>query len=160
MRIGIDAKWLYSGVISGRLCIQNILTEMIALHPEIEWHVLLDRKDKRENKLLAGENIKIYYVWAGFNMLANLFVLPRHSRKLKVDAVRFQTFSPKGRYFRSVVFIHYILSRSHPSFFSLKEKLYLFPLRWTASYADKVLTTTEFVKTELLKYKYVHDAST
>jgi glycosyltransferase involved in cell wall biosynthesis len=159
MKIGIDAKWLYSGVISGRLFIQNILTEMIALYPEIEWHVFLNRKDKREDKLLDRENVKVHYVWAGFNMLSNLFILPRYARKLELDAVFFQTFSPKGRSYRSIVFIHDVLSRSHPHFFSFKENLYLFPLRWTISSADKVITTTEFVKNELLKYKYIRNSS-
>ncbi len=159
MKIGIDAKWLYKGVISGRLFIQNVLSEMIASYPEIEWHIFLDRKDKWNNKSFDRENIKLHYVWAGFNMISNLFILPKYARRYKLDAVCFQTFSPKGRSFRSVVFIHDILTRSHPRFFSFKENLYLFPLRWTASSADKVITTTEFVKNELLKYKFVNNAS-
>jgi glycosyltransferase involved in cell wall biosynthesis len=159
MKIGIDAKWLYSGVISGRLFIQNVLPEMLALHPEIEWHIFLNRKDRRENKLPDQENIKTHYVWAGFNMLSNLFILPKYARRYKLDAVFFQTFSPKGRSYRSIVFIHDILTRSHPRFFSFKENLYLFPLRWTVSLAAKVITTTEFVKNELLKYKYVSNSS-
>ncbi len=43
MKIGFDAKWLYTGNISGRLFIQNILPEMLALHPEIEGHIFLNR---------------------------------------------------------------------------------------------------------------------
>src|SRR5690349_11667900 len=149
MKIGIDAKWLYTGNISGRLFIQNVLPEMLALHPEIEWHIFLNKKDKRKDVLFRKENIKTHYVWARLNIISNLFVIPGRARKLQLDAVFFQTFAPKGRPFKSIVFTHDILTRSHPEYFSWKENLYLFPLRWIVSLADRIITTTEFVKGEL-----------
>jgi hypothetical protein len=56
----------------------------------------LDRKNKREDKSLARENIKVHYVWAGFNMLSNLFILPKYARKYELNAVFFSNlFLPK-----------------------------------------------------------------
>ena len=45
MKIGIDAKWLFRGQISGKVFIQNILRELFKLHPEVEWHIFLNKKD-------------------------------------------------------------------------------------------------------------------
>ena len=157
MKIGIDAKWLFDGHISGRLFIQNVLPELIALHPEIEWHIFLDKKNKRFELPIKEQNITVHYVWAGFNMLSNLFVLPRYAKRLNLDAVLFQTFAPKGTSFKSIVFIHDVLFRNYPQYFTWTEKIYFSPLKWTVPLADRILTTTEFVKNELVKHKYSKD---
>ena len=156
MKIGIDAKWLFTGHISGRLFIQNILPELFASHPEIEWHVFLNKNDKQFKHHFNKENIKIHYVWAGINMLSNLFVLPKHARMLNLDAVLFQTFSPKGKSFKSIAFIHDVLFRNYPQYFTWKERLYFKPLKWTAPRADRIITTTEYVKKELIQLCYVN----
>jgi glycosyltransferase involved in cell wall biosynthesis len=154
MKIGIDAKWLFTGHISGKLFIQNILPELIALHPEIEWHLFLDKNNKQFEFPIKDANINIHYVWAGFNMLSNLFILPRYAKQLNLDAVLFQTFSPKSKSFKSVVFIHDILFINYPQYFTWTEKLYFAPLKWTAPLADRIITTTQFVKKELIKLDY------
>src|SRR5205085_6699023 len=124
MKIGIDAKWLYSQHISGRLFIQNVLPALLSLRPDIEWHVFLGIKDKARDLPFKKENIYIHYVWSGFNMLSNLFVVPRNAKRLNLDAVFFQTFSAKRRSFKSVVFIHDILHVPYPRFFTWKERIY------------------------------------
>jgi glycosyltransferase involved in cell wall biosynthesis len=154
MKIGIDAKWLFTGNISGRLFIQNVLPELFSLHPEIEWHVFLNAKEKKFDLPFRKENVNIHYVWAGFNMLSNLFVLPKYAKRLNLDAVLFQTFSPKGKFFRSVVFIHDVLFNRYPEYFTWKEKLYFKPLKMTARAADRIITTTEYVKSELTRFHY------
>lgn len=154
MKIGIDAKWLFTGHISGKLFIQNILPELIALYPEIEWHIFLNKNNKRLGFPIEKENINIHYVWAGLNMFSNLFILPKYAKLLKLDAVLFQTFSPKGKSFKSVVFIHDVLFRNYPQYFTWKERLYFIPLKWTAPLADRIITTTEFVKKELISLRY------
>jgi glycosyltransferase involved in cell wall biosynthesis len=154
MKIGIDAKWLFTGHISGKLFIQNILPELLALHPEIEWHIFVNKNSKHFKLPIKKENVNIHYVWAGFNMLSNLFILPKYAKLLNLDAVLFQTFSPKGKSFKSVVFIHDVLFRNYPEYFTWAEKLYFVPLKWTAPLADRIITTTEFVKKELIKLHY------
>ena len=154
MKIGVDAKWLFNGHISGKLFVQNMLPELIALHPEIDWHVFLNKNTRELEHPFKGENVHVHYVWAGFNMLSNLFVLPKYARRLNLDAVLFQTFSPKSKSFKSVAFIHDVLFRSYPQYFSWLERLYFIPLKWTARRADRIITTTQFVKQELVTLKY------
>jgi glycosyltransferase involved in cell wall biosynthesis len=154
MKIGIDAKWLFTGHISGKLFIQNILPELFALHPEIEWHIFLDKRNKDFTLPFRKDNIKIHYIWAKFNMVSNLFILPGHAKRLQLDAVLFQTFFMKKGTFKSIVFIHDILFKNYPQFFTWKERLYFKPLKWITSSADRVITTTEFVKKELIRFQY------
>jgi glycosyltransferase involved in cell wall biosynthesis len=154
MKIGIDAKWLFTGHISGKLFIQNILPELFALHPEIEWHIFLDKRNKNFTLPFKNDNIKIHYIWAKFNMVSNLFILPGYAKRLQLDAVLFQTFFKKKGAFKTIVFIHDILFKNYPQFFTWKERLYFKPLKWITSSADRVITTTEFVKRELIRFQY------
>ena len=154
MKIGIDAKWLFTGHISGKLFIQNILPELFALHPEIEWHIFLDKRNKDLTFPFKNDNIIIHYIWGKLNMLSNLFILPGYAKRLQLDAVLFQTFFMRTGKFKSVVFIHDILFKNYPQFFTWKERLYFKPLKWITSSADRIITTTEFVKEELVRFHY------
>jgi len=154
MKIGIDAKWLFRGQISGKVFTQNVLPELFKLHPEIEWHIFLDKKDKDFSLPFGKETAQVHYVWAKFNMLSNLFVLPSYAKQLKLDAVLFQTFSPKGKTFRSIVFIHDVLFKEYPEHFTWKERLYFKPLKWTIVLADRIVTTTEYVSSELQRLHF------
>jgi glycosyltransferase involved in cell wall biosynthesis len=154
MKIGIDAKWLFRGQISGKVFIQNVLPELFKLHPEIEWHIFLDGKDKDFPVPFGKETAQVHYVWARLNMLSNLFVLPNYARRLNLDAVLFQTFSPKGKTFKSIVFIHDVLFKDYPEHYTWKERLYFKPLQWTIALADRIVTTTEFVRMELQKLHF------
>jgi glycosyltransferase involved in cell wall biosynthesis len=154
MKIGIDAKWLFTGNISGRLFIQNVIDELFSAYPEIEWHIFLNRKEKNLELPFNKEKIKIHYVWAGFNMLSNLFVLPGYAKRLNLNAVLFQTFSPEGSSFKSVVFIHDVLFDSYPQYFTWIERLYFKPLKWTVRSADRIITTSNFVKHDLRRFDY------
>ena len=154
MKIGIDAKWLFTGHVSGKHFIENILPELFASHPEVEWHIFLDKKDKHFTLPFTNSMVNIHYVWARFNMLSNLFVLPSYVKQLKLDAVLFQTFCPKGKSFKSIVFVHDVLFRNYPEYFTWKEKLYFKPLKWTISFADRIITSTEYVRNELLKFHF------
>ncbi len=154
MKIGLDAKWLYRGPGSGRVVLRNIVENLIRLYPDHEWHIFLDKIDAGLEFPFKGSNIHLYYVWARYNMLSNLFVLPSMAARLDLDVVLFQTFSPADKRFRSIAFIHDVLFRDYPQFFTWKEKLYFTPLRWVAPSAHRIITTTQIVKNKLLEFKY------
>jgi len=153
MRIGVDAKWYFSGPPSTRTMLQNLLPPLFKFYPEHEWIVFLDRKDKQLGFPFHQSNIKIQYIWAGVNMLSNLLILPYHSRKYKPDIIIFQTFAALHRN-RSIAFIHDVLFNNYPQFFTWKEKLYFLPLKWLTSMADRVVVTSQFVANELIRYNY------
>ena len=75
MKIGIDAKWFFSGPVSGQVFMRNVLPELLALCPEDEWHIFVNKKYRHSIFPLTAPNVHLHYVWAGYNMLSNLFVL-------------------------------------------------------------------------------------
>jgi glycosyltransferase involved in cell wall biosynthesis len=155
MRIGIDAKWYFTGPVSTRVVLQNLLPELFALFPEHQWVLFLDKKDRGLALPFAADNIELHYVWADNNMLSNLLIVPRLLRRLKADVMVFQTFPALRHPVPSVAFIHDVLFRSFPQFFSWKERLYFVPLAWlTRNKADRLVATTDFVARELVSYRY------
>ncbi|WP_162915841.1 glycosyltransferase family 4 protein [Paraflavitalea soli] len=158
MKIGIDAKWYFNGPVSTRTVLQNLLRAAFELYPEHEWVIFLDEKDKDREFPFTQKNITVQYVWAGINQLSNVFVLPRHMRKQQVEVMVFQTYPSFRTSIPSIAFIHDVLFRDFPQFFSGKERLYFWPLSWLAPKADRLIATTLYVKSTLLKYKYTKRA--
>src|SRR3984885_1085750 len=159
MRIGIDAKSLHSGPVSTRIVLQPLLPELFRLYPDAEWVVFLDKKDRGRDFAFRDRHIRTVYVWAGMNHLSNLFVLPRYCRKLKLDLVLYQTFPALTRGTASIAFIHDVLFRDYPQFFTWKERLYFSTIPFLTRKATRVTATTSFVANALLKYHYVRNRS-
>jgi len=160
MRIGIDAKWFFRGPVSTRVVLQNLLPELFALFPEHEWIIILDKKDKEIRFPVQTGNIKLQYLWAGNNMLSNVFLLSGKLKSLDVDVMIYQTFPSLLRVAPSISFIHDVLFRRFSEFFTWKEKLYFLPLSWlTRNRSERLIATTEFVSNDLLKYNYATSKS-
>lgn len=160
MRIGIDAKWYFTGPVSTRVVLQNLLPELFALYPEHDWIVFLDKKDKSLGFPIQTGNVKLQYIWAGNNMLSNVFLLSRKLNRLNLDVMLFQTFPSLRRKVPAISFIHDVLFRDFPQFFTWKERLYFLPLPWlTRNRSDRLIATTNFVSEDLLKYHYTRNKS-
>lgn len=158
MRIAIDAKWYFRGPISGRTILRNLLPQLFDLHPEFHWIIFLDKKDRNQEFPFNQENVTIEYVWAGYNLISNVFILPIKYRRLKPDIIVFQTFPSFYKTLPSITFIHDVLFRDYPQFFTWKERLYFVPLKWLAKKADRVIVTTKFVAHDLIKKNYIQDS--
>jgi len=124
-----------------------------------QWFIFLDAKDRDKDFPFKNANLRTIYLHAPTNMLSNLFVLPRQARKLQLDVVVFQTFPATGRKFKSIAFIHDILFKRFPQYFTWKEILYFVPLPFLTRRADRVIATTHFVRKELLTYKFIRSSS-
>ena len=160
MRIGIDAKWFFTGPVSSRVVLQNLLPELFRLFPAHEWVVFLDKKDRQLAFPIHSSQIEIYYVWADINMLSNLFLLSGQLKSQKVDVMVYQTFPSWHRTVPALSFIHDVLYHQFPEFFTWKEKLYFFPLSWLSRHrSDRLIATTQYVSNELLKYHYAASKS-
>src|SRR3954467_13815580 len=119
MRIGLDAKWYFRGPISTQTILHNLLPLLVE-YKEHEWVIFLDQKAKHAGFSPTASNVTIQYVWAGNNLLSNVFVLPRYIKKRKLDLIVFQTFPARVR-IPSIAFIHDVLFREYPQFFTWKE---------------------------------------
>jgi glycosyltransferase involved in cell wall biosynthesis len=152
MRIGLDAKWYFRGPISTQTILHNLLP-LLFEYKEHEWIIFLDQKDKHAGFRHNPSNVTVQYVWAGNNLLSNVFILPRYIKKLKLDLIVFQTFPARVRV-PSIAFIHDVLFREYPQFFTWKERMYFTPLNWLAKNATRVIATSAFVAKDLAKYNY------
>lgn len=159
MKIGIDAKSFFNGPVSTRIVLKNLLPELFRLYPDFEWVIFLDEKDRGKGLPFGGSNIRVVYVWAGMNQLSNLFVLPRYCKAMGLDLVVYQTFPALTTGTASIAFIHDVLFRDFPQYFTWRERLYFKTQPFLTRRAVRVTATTEFVAKDLVRYGYVKDAS-
>ncbi len=155
MRIGIDAKWYFNGPVSGRVMLHNLLPHLFNAYQTHEWFIFLDEKDRHKDFPFKEPNIHSVYLPVVTNMFANVFILPARARKLQLDSVVFQTYPCIDKGFISISFIHDILFKRFPQYFTWKELLYFIPLPYFTRRAGRVIATTEFVKRELLTYRFI-----
>jgi glycosyltransferase involved in cell wall biosynthesis len=159
MKIGIDAKWMFEGPVSGQVFTRNLVPVLINSFPGHEWHLFLDKKSKNRSLPFSTKNLRLHYVWSGYNMISNRFILPRIAKHEKLDLVFYQSFCGHAGNVATVVFIHDVLFESHPEFFSWKEKIYFKFMRASAGKAKMIITSSNTVKHDLVQYKYVEDAA-
>ncbi len=159
MRIGLDAKWYFTGPVSTRVILHNLLPQLFKSYKEHQWFIFLDIRDRNKYFPFKDANIHPVYLRVPTNLFSNLFVVPRYARKLQLDTVVFQTFPGISKGFSSISFIHDILFKRFPQYFTWKEKLYFVPLPFFTRRSDRVITTTAFVKKELLTYRFIQSTS-
>jgi glycosyltransferase involved in cell wall biosynthesis len=152
MKIGIDAKWFFNGPPSGKVVVKQLLKELLSNNfKEEEFYIFLNKADKRLAFPYNKQNVKLIYVSCFNNLVSNAIIVPRHSKKLKLDVVLFQNF---GTFFKikNIVYIHDLLFLDYPQFYSLKEKAYLSLLKPLAKKANAIITISETEKTRIIKY--------
>lgn len=154
MKIGIDAKWFFTGPPSGRHVVRNLVNNIISLNNKHEIFLFLDRRDIKLKFPFHGENVKRIYVWADVNLLSNIFFVPFFIKKNKIDCFISQNFSPYSNRFCRISFIHDIIFESHPEFFTLLERIYFKPMKYLAMHSDYIFTVSESEKKRLVNYKY------
>jgi glycosyltransferase involved in cell wall biosynthesis len=145
MRIGIDAKWYFDGPVSGRVMLHNLLPHLFRAYRAHQWFVFLDEKDRDKDFPFKEANIHSVYLPVVTNMFSNIFILPSRARRLQLDSVVFQTYPCIGKGFSSISFI--------------QEILYFIPLPYFTRRAGRVIATSEFVKRELLTYRFIRSAA-
>lgn len=159
MKIGIDAKWFFSGPISGIVVIQNLVRQLLQVASAHEYYIFLNKKDANKFFPHTGPNIHPIYIWSKNNMLSNIFVLPQIASGLQIDVVIFQNFSSPYGNFKKIAYIHDVLFLSNPEYYSVKERIYFSPMKLLAKLSDRICTISEEEKKRLLKYNYKNDAS-
>lgn len=154
MKIGIDAKWFFSGPPSGRHVVRNIVQHIIAMNRQHYIYIFLDKRDKVYNFPFDEINAKRVYLWAKINLISNLFIVPYFLRKNKIDCFIAQNFSPLFGAQCRVSFIHDVIFESRQEFFTLLERIYFKPIKYLARRSDFIFTVSESEKKRLIKYNY------
>jgi glycosyltransferase involved in cell wall biosynthesis len=154
MKIGLDAKWYFDGPPSGKVVIRHLVEEIARSDRRDEIFLFLDRRWRDTALPAFRANVKPIYVWARNNLLSNVFVLPRHERRLAIDVSVVQNFSSVFKGARRIAFIHDALFLSHPEFYSWIERLYFAPMRLLAHRAQGICTVSETERQRLLDLNF------
>ena len=154
MKVGIDAKWFFRGNPSGKIVITNLLKELIHNFPKDQFYVFLDKRDKVFEFPFKANNVKIIYVWGRINLLSNVLIIPIVARKYNIDVFMFQYFPPFISNFKRIAFIHDVIIKSNPEYFTLWERLYFLPLKALTKRAHAVCTVSQNERKRLIKLSY------
>ena len=154
MRIGIDAKWFFHGNPSGRVVLQNILKYLINISHDHELYIFLKYNEKALFFPFVNPRVHLVYVWGKNNQLSNIFVLPKHIKRNKLDVMLFFSYAPFFSSVKKIVFIFDVIFKSNPEYFTIKEKIYFFPIKFLAANADHILTISNSEKERLMKYRF------
>jgi glycosyltransferase involved in cell wall biosynthesis len=154
LKIGFDAKWFFDGHPSGKRITENIVAAFTELNLDHEVVLFFDKRYKHCSLPNPKSNIRYVYMWAGNNLLSNLFILPFYAKKERIDVLFSNNFSPiYGRFLR-VTWILDVIFKSHPEYFTLKERMYFSFIRPLALAADHLCTISNSEKLRMLKYGF------
>lgn len=148
IRIAIDAKWYFEGPPSGRVVVKNIV-DYFNHSDEHDIVFFIDRKFKNAPELIDFKG-KIVFVWAGNNMLSNVFILPFLSLYHHVDAILYQNFPSFIFWKRQIAYVHDIIYMTSPEFYTLAERIYFSPLKYLVKFASDIVTVSEFEKNRMI----------
>lgn len=140
MRIGIDAKWLDRGPISGQVVVEGLLKGLRQVAGTHEIHAFGDAARLAEDH---PATIPHECHRGMSNFTANLFRLPRQGARLGLDAMVFQNWVPPRAKLARVAFVTDVSYLDHPEYFSRGERAVLRTGSRFLRHADWVSTISE-----------------
>ncbi len=142
MKIGIDAKWYFKGPASGKVVIENLVNKLAEANTDHEFVFFLDEKERQNTFPYQKPNIKLANIWAGNNLVSNLFVLPKVAKEHNIDVLVYQNFPSLFTNYKQIAYIHDIIFLTHPEYYTWKERLYFSPLKFLAKHSDRINTVS------------------
>lgn len=157
MRIGFDAKWFYEGPPSGRNVVRNLVEQIIKQNTEHEIYIFLDERMRNHEFPFTSPFVSLIYVWSNNNLISNFFVVPKTAWSLKLDCMIFQNFVPIVSNLQSIAFIYDVIFLSHPQYFTRKERIYLYPIKFLSRFAAHICTISGSEKHRIMSYCKIPD---
>lgn len=157
MRIGIDAKWYYSGPPSGVNVVRNIVNSLIKENTEHKIFIFLNRKDKilnYEDEIFQNNNVTCVYIPRKINFITNLFFFPIYYYKYELDVILFQNFVPFYNLgsTQAINYIHDFLFLDYPQYFSLKERVIYNFIKSSIKRTNHIITISDSEKKRIIKH--------
>tara|TARA_B100002019_G_C21274071_1_gene604139 strand:+ start:6545 stop:7633 length:1089 start_codon:yes stop_codon:yes gene_type:complete len=152
MNIGIDAKWLYDGPVSGKLVVKNLI-ENFTSSDQNQYTLIVKKKDMIRAQEEYGAKFRIIPVTFFLNNLfTNIFIMPLLIFTEDFKYIIFQNFGSFIFQKKSVVFIHDLLFIDYPKFFSSLEGIYYRFMIILAKNVKLIVTSTQSEKERILKH--------
>jgi glycosyltransferase involved in cell wall biosynthesis len=153
MKIGVDAKWYFGDLPSGRVWTRGITTRFKAAAADQDWTFFFRRGDR-----VHASNVppcdQAVFASAGWNLLSNALVLPRHVASLGLDVLLTHYFAAPARV-PQVTVVYDIIFESNPELFTRKERAYLSFIKPLLRSASVVVTISEQSRSQLTRFGYL-----
>ncbi|WP_138432504.1 glycosyltransferase family 4 protein [Winogradskyella algicola] len=157
MKIGIDAKWYFNGHPSGKVVVENIVNHIVKEDPTIDFYIFLSKKDRHLKFPIEQPNIHLVYIPNLLNAVTNIFIMPFYTSKYNLDVCIYQNYAPLFGAKKIVNYVHDALFIDFPEFFTLKERIYFYPMKYLSKRADHVITISYSEKERMLKHGFCKD---
>lgn len=154
MKIGIDAKWYFNGHPSGKVVVENLVNYLIEINKLDEYYIYLDKRDKNLSFPYTNKNVNLIYVPNWVNAFTNFFILPFYTFRNKLDVCMYQNYSPFWGAKKRVNYVHDALFMDYPEFFSTKERIYFWPMKYLSRTAHHVITISKSEKERMIKHGF------
>ncbi len=158
MRIGIDFH-VVDGIFQGsRTHILELFSRVIAISPEINFFLFLEKGDILRNfsPAFSLPNSHIIYMPHTNPIKRLCWQLPKMQKKYKLDYLHTQYILPMPNFSPCVVTIHDVLFESHPQYFKkifrLRSKLLI---RWATRKSVHIFTVSEYSRMEIMNRYHV-----
>lgn len=158
MKIGVDAKWLYDGPVSGKLCVKNLIDSLIE-NKSINFVLIVKRKDLQKAKEEYEKVCEVIPVpFLGTNFLTNLLVFPFLNFKFNFDYIIFQNFGPLFFANKSVIWIHDLLFLDFPHLYRFSEKVYFRFIIFSGYRSKLIMTASNSEKKRIMRHLKISDS--
>ena len=159
IKVGIDAKWFFTGPPSGRVVVRNLIANLIEQNKGYRLFLFIKSEDFEIAKKTFDSRVTLINCWGKNNFISNLFVVPLFAKKYELDIVIFQNFSSLFGRFKKIVYIHDALYLDFPQFYTLVERIYLSPIKFLARNSDLIITISENERIRMISHHFHQSAN-
>jgi glycosyltransferase involved in cell wall biosynthesis len=159
MKIGIDAKYYFSGTPSLISVVSNLCDKIIENSGDCEIIIFLSSKDKHREaefarKIAPYKNVSFQYIPGRFNFIVNMLFYPLFFFNKKIDVIIFQNYIPIWKFSNTlyVNYVHDFLFLDYPHFFSKSQRVLFRFMLYAVKRADHVITISESERDRILKH--------
>ena len=157
MRIGIDAKWYYSGPPSGVNVVRNIVNALIETNKQDYIVFFLSKKDIHmknnfRDKISKNKKLTFFFVDNSINFLTNTIFFPFYLKKFNLDIMLFQNYIPiwGTKKIKCVDYVHDFLFFDYPQFFTKLERFIFGFMKYSVLKSDHVITISNSERKRIL----------
>jgi len=150
-KVAIDAKWYFEGPPSGKVVIRNLVDYLNLKENEFIFYFDKKHRNAPELRNIKGE---VRFVWAGNNMLSNVFILPILALFHGADIILYQNFPSFLFWKRQIAYVHDIIYMTSPQFYSGLERIYFYPLKYLVGFAKDIVTVSDFEKNRMIQHQF------
>lgn len=139
-RVLFDGYWWAQGPGANRMVMRELINAWSKHYPEDEL-IIAVRHRHRDQVLDAPRGVQLAETRLWPQAASNVVELPMLARRHRADVVVCHNYAPVTG--ASVVFVHDLLFRDHPEWFSRAERLYFDLMPVTSKRASTVVTSSE-----------------